>query len=628
MWYNGFMRIDKMKKRLLESLGEERYNHTILTAEAAVKLARKYDCDLKKAEIAGLLHDCAKHLDTQTQIDMLSGEQDISELEKVPKVLHGPCGAIVARNEYGIDDEEILNAIKYHVFGRPEMTVLEKIIFIADAIEESREFPGVKNLRKIARTDLDMAVLMSLDGTRQKTEDDRVLWYKGSRDALEYYSKLIKVWPGARYVVNIENMTHEGRGVARIDGFVVFVDGAITGEEVEIEVVYKSKNYAIAEIYKIIKSAEERVEPFCKVYDKCGGCSLQHLRYNVQLKFKQNYVADCIRRIGGFRHISVAETKGMKFPYKYRNKVQYPVCNGEAGFYMKRSHKIVEHRFCAIQPDDINELMNFSKQYLTEDIRHLVFRSGTEGVMMIIVSSNENLEIGEWINELTERYKSLKSVVLNVNIKDTNVILGDRNIPLYGNPQIIDRLLGIEYVISPNSFYQINKEQTRYLYQTIGRLAALTGRETVYDIYCGVGSIGMYLARKAGKVIGIESVESAVMDGRTNAANNNLSNIVFEEGLAEEITGELVEKHGKADVVVVDPPRKGCEPKLLNTILSMNPNKIIYVSCNPATLARDMKILCENDGYKVGKIQPVDMFPFTSHVETVVLMSRVEDKQD
>jgi 23S rRNA (uracil1939-C5)-methyltransferase len=616
------MRIDKMKKKLFDSLGEERYNHTIMTVEAAVRLAKIYGCDEKKAEIAGLLHDCAKHLDTEIQIQMLSNVNNLPELEKVPKVLHGPAGAIVAREEYGIEDEEVLNAIKYHVFGRADMTLLEKIIFIADAIEESREFPGVKNLRKIAKSDLDMAVLMSLDGTRQKAEDDKLVWYKGSKEALDYYSKLIKIWPGAHYEVHIDNMTHEGRGVARIDGFVVFVDGAITGEDVEIEVVYKTKNYAIANIYKIIHAVEERVEPFCKVYSKCGGCSMQHLRYNIQLKFKENYVKDCIKRIGGFSKADVAHTKGMKFPYKYRNKVQYPVSNGRAGFYMKRSHRIVEHRLCAIQPDDVNEIMNFSKSYLNDDIRHVVFRSGTEGVMMIIVSSKTDPDLGNWVNDLIEKFNSIKSVVLNINTKETNTILGDKNKALYGDPHIMDRLLGLEYIISPNSFYQVNKEQTKYLYQTIGRLAALTGKETVYDLYCGVGSIGMYLAKKAGKVIGVESVGAAVKDARANAKNNNLKNIKFELGLAEEVAGELVDKHGKPDVIVVDPPRKGCERVLLNTIIDMNPQKIIYVSCDPATMSRDLKILCDNTGYSIGKVQPVDMFPFTSHVETVVLMSR------
>jgi len=616
------MKIDKMKKKLFESLGEERYNHTIQTAEAAVLLAKKHGCDVKKAELAGLLHDCAKHLDTDVQIQMLADEEDLPELEKVPKVLHGPCGAIVAREEYGIKDQEVLDAIKYHVFGRAEMTVLEKIIFLADAIEETREFPGVKRLRKIAKRDLDMAVLISLDGTRQKVEDDRALWYKGSREALEYYSNLIKVWPGARFIVDIVNMTHEGRGVARIDDFVIFVDGAITGEKVEVEVVYKSKNYAIANIFKIIESAEERVEPFCKVYGECGGCSLQHLRYNVQLMFKQNFVHDCITRIGGFKDAKVELTKGMKFPYKYRNKVQYPVCGGSAGFYKRRSHKIVEHRLCAIQPDDVNEIMNFSKQFLTDDIRHVVFRSGTEGVMMIIVAGKSNPDLGSWVEEATEKFRSLKSVVLNINTKDTNRILGDRNKALYGQPNITDKLLGTEYVISPKSFYQINKEQTRYLYQAVRRLAKLSGEETIFDLYCGIGSIGMYLAKKAKKVVGIESEGSAVRDARITAKNNGIKNIKFVHGKAEEAADKLVAKHGKPNAVVINPPRKGCDEKLLSAVLDMEPDRIIYVSCNPATLARDLKILCKNEEYNLGKIQPVDMFPFTSHVETVVLITR------
>ncbi|MCD6322848.1 MAG: 23S rRNA (uracil(1939)-C(5))-methyltransferase RlmD [Clostridiales bacterium] len=616
------MVIEKIKSSLKASLGEKKFKHTIQTSEAAIKLAEIYGCDVQKAEIAGLLHDCARDLDVETQLEMLiDTEYDQSFLE-VPKILHGPCGAIIAKKEYGIEDQDILNAIANHTCGRPDMSLLEKTIFIADAIEPDRDFAGVEILRKTAKRDINLAVLMSLEGTRQKIEKEDGIWYEGSESALEYYKEKIKIYPGSRHVVKVINMTHEGRGVARIDDFVVFIDGAITGEIVEILVVHRAKKYAIAEIYKIIETASERVEPFCRVYNSCGGCSLQHLRYDVQLKFKQNYVMDCLQRIGGFKQIKVSQTKGMKFPYHYRNKAQYPVADGKAGFYKRRSHKIVEHRVCAMQVDDVNEIMNFIKPMLPEFIRHIIFRTGTEGIMMILVSRKAKLDLEQLIKDVTDRYGIVKTVVLNINTKETNTVLGEQNIALYGTGKITDRMLGVEYTISPNSFYQINKEQTKYMYTKIGKLVDLTGNEIVFDLYCGIGSIGLYLAKKAKTVVGVESVPEAVEDAKENAKNNKIENIEFVLGKAENVSSELVEKHGKPDVVIVDPPRKGCEPELLKTILKMGPEKIIYVSCNPSTLARDLQILCANGVYKPGKVQPIDMFPFTSHVETVTLLER------
>ncbi len=616
------MDIEKIKSVLKISLGDKRYNHTIQTTETAMKLAEIYGCDVEKVEIAGLLHDCARGLESEEQLIMLEGTDFYTALSEVPKILHGPCGAILAEKDFGIEDRDILNAIANHTCGRPDMSLLEKIIFVADAIEPGRDFPGVEKLRKTAYRDLNMAVLISLEGTRQKIEEDDGIWYEGSNAALEYYREKIKIYPGSRHVVDVINMTHEGRGVARIDDFVIFIDGAITGEVVEIKILHRAKKYAIAEIYKIIEAASERIEPFCRVYGSCGGCSLQHLRYDVQLKFKQNYIMDCLQRIGGFKQIKVSPTKGMKFPYHYRNKVQYPVADGKAGFYKRRSHKIVEHRVCAIQLDEINEIMNFMKPMLPDFIKHIVFRSGTEGLMMILVSRKARPDLEELVKSVTERYSILKTIVVNINLKDTNTILGEKNKALYGLGKITDRMLGIEYSISPNSFYQINKEQTRYLYTKINKMAELTGKETVYDLYCGIGSIGLYLAKRAKKVIGVESVAAAVKDARANAKENGIKNIKFVTGKAEEVSEELIEKHGKPNVVVIDPPRKGCNETLLKSIMNMAPDKIIYVSCNPSTLARDLKVLCVNNSYKPGKVQPVDMFPFTSHVETICLLKR------
>lgn len=616
------MEIENIKIRLNEVLGETVYKHSVLTADTALKLAVFYGSCPKKAEIAGLLHDCAKFMTEKEQIKLLEDTIFETELEKVPKVLHGPCGAIIAKRDYEIEDEEILDAVRYHVFGRPEMGLLEKIIFIADSIEPSRNFPRIEELREIAFKNIDKAVLMSLEGTQQKILDNKELWYEGSKEALEYYKELTSIRVGKEYTVDIENMTHEGRGVARIDDFVIFIDGVITGEIVEIKIIHKTKKYAIADCTKIIKTVEERVESFCKVYGVCGGCSLQHLRYDMQLKFKQNHVNDCLARIGGFKNIRVSPTKGMTFPYRYRNNVQYQVVDGKAGFYKKRSRKIVEHRTCAIQYDEVNEIMNHIKQFLAEHIRHIVFRSGTGGIMMIIVSREKNPDLSELVKHINEKYSLVKTIVLNTNDKETGVVLGSENVILYGDGEIIDRLRGVEYVISPNSFYQINTEQTKVLYSFIDKFIGLEGSKTVYDLYCGIGSISLHLAKKAKKVIGVESVKTAVDDAIKNAEHNKITNVEFVCGKVEDVAGEMVKKYGRPSVVIVDPPRKGCEREALKAIRMMRPNKIIYVSCNPSTLARDLKILCENKRYSIKKVQPVDMFPFTSHVETVVLLER------
>ena len=616
------MVIEKIKSGIKASLEEQKFKHTIQTSEAAIKLAEIYGCDVLKAETAGLLHDCARDLDVETQLEMLKDTEYAELMSEIPKILHGPCGAIIAKNEYKIEDQDILNAIANHTCGRPDMSLLEKIVFIADAIEPDRDFEGVEILRKTANRDIDLAVLMSLEGTRQKIEEEDGIWYESSKSALEYYKEKVKIYPGSRHVVNVVNMTHEGRGVARIDDFVIFIDGAITGEVVEISVIHRAKKYAIAEIYKIIEAASERVEAFCRVYNSCGGCSLQHLRYDVQLKFKQNYVMDCLQRIGGFKQIKVTQTKGMKFPYHYRNKAQYPVADGKAGFYKRRSHQIVEHRVCAIQPDDVNDIMNFIKPMLPDFIRHIIFRTGTEGLMMILVSRKAKPDLEQLIKDVTDRFSVVKSIVLNINTKETNTILGDKNKDLYGIGKLTDKMLGVEYTVSPNSFYQINKEQTQYLYTKIEKLADLTGEEVVFDLYCGIGSIGLYLAKNAKTVVGVESVPEAVEDAKANAKDNKLENIEFVLGKAEDVSGELVKKYGKPDVVIIDPPRKGCEPELLKTILDMKPEKVIYVSCNPSTLARDLQILCTDKGYKPGKVHPIDMFPFTSHVECYIMLTR------
>ena len=445
------------------------------------------------------------------------------------------------------------------------------------------------------------------------------------------------------FELEITGQTHDGLGVGRKDSMAVFVQGAIAGERVMAKVIKVLKNYAVARIEAFIEMSPDRIEPFCPVYKRCGGCSLQHMSYERTLKFKRQAVMDNLERIGGLSGIQVNPVIGMEAPRRYRNKAQYPVGMGEkgpiAGFFAPRSHEIIESEECGIQHPVSDLAKNIILEFMKTNsiaaydekthnglIRHVVTKVGfaTGEVMVIIVSTSPDIpKKGRLVSLLKEKLPGLKSIILNINNKPGNVVMGSKNITLYGKDAIEDRLGGLTFEISPLSFYQINPTQTLVLYEKAVKYAGLTGEETVFDLYCGIGTISLFAARKAKRVIGVESVPEAVEAARRNAEKNSIANAEFFCGNAEDVVPELYSQGIKADVVIVDPPRKGCDEVLLKTLIEMAPDRIIYVSCNPSTLARDMKVL-HGSGYIAKEVQPVDMFPWTSHVECVTLMSRVK----
>lgn len=443
------------------------------------------------------------------------------------------------------------------------------------------------------------------------------------------------------HTVEISGMNHEGQGVGRINNFAVFIDGALVDETVEVKIIKVTKSYAIGKLINIIKKSENRAIPFCDSYKNCGGCNLQHLGYNAQLDFKTNLVKDNIKRIAKLDDVVIHDTIGMENPVEYRNKAQFPVgiVNGEAliGFYAKRTHEIVDSSECGIQHpvnDNVrlivrhfllkNKISVYDEESHSGLVRHILTRVGfkTGEIMVVIVINGTDLpNKDELIESLTTNLPEIKSVFLNINKSRTNVILGDKNIRIFGDDTITDYIGQYKFEISPLSFYQVNPVQTEVLYNKALEYARLTGKENVFDLYCGIGTIALFLSGKAKKVYGVEVVEDAIRDANRNALINEVRNVEFLAGEAEEIVPEIYEEGKKADVVVVDPPRKGCEQTLLDTLVKMSPDRIVYVSCNPSTLARDLGYLSEK-GFKAVEVQPVDMFPWTAHVECVVRIQR------
>lgn len=440
------------------------------------------------------------------------------------------------------------------------------------------------------------------------------------------------------YTTEVTSYSSDGAGICRIDGMAIFVPFAVLGDIAEIKILKVLKNYAYGKILNLIVPSERRAKPQCSVFGKCGGCSLMHLNYEAQLEFKRICVQDCMRRIGGI-DISALPVIGAEKEGVCRNKVQVPVKNisgkAAAGFYAPRSHEIIEYETCIIQPhqahtviDAVLAWMNefkipaYNEEKNTGAVRHIYMRTGKSGIMAVIVSAKEKLNA---LPQLTQRLKNLgvSTALINVNAKRTNVILGEKNIILFGSGVIYDELCGIKFAISPHSFYQVNPHQAEKLYKIAVEKAEISKNDIVFDLYCGIGTISLYAAGFAKYVYGIEIVPEAVADAKKNAENNNISNAEFYCGDAGEISKILCAEGVTADVIIIDPPRKGCLPEVLNYIAGSGVNKVIYISCNPATLARDLKFLCEN-GYIIKFVQPVDMFVNSVHVECVVLMSRVD----
>ena len=444
------------------------------------------------------------------------------------------------------------------------------------------------------------------------------------------------------YEVDVVDIGQGGVGIGKHDGFTVFVDGGLISDKLKVKITKSKKNYAVGEIVEIIEKSPFRVERVCsdKLSD-CGGCQIQELDYQKQLDIKTNEVKQTISRIGKLNDTLVHPTLGMENPFRYRNKAQFPIqkIDGKTviGFYKKKSHDVIPTDKCIIQHDVNDKIIKIIKTYIkaynvsiydekthTGVLRHLVTKVGfeTKEVMVVLVANGKKLPyLNELASVLKENVPGFKTLVLNTNREKTNVILGKENKVIYGDGKINDYIGDLVFEISPLSFFQVNPSQTEVLYNKALEYADLKENDTVFDIYCGIGTISLFLAQKAKKVYGVEIVGDAIKDAKINAKLNKLENTEFFVGKAEEVVPKLYKEGKTANVVVVDPPRKGCEESVLDTIVSMEPDKVVYVSCNPSTLARDLAYLDEK-GYKCKEIQPVDMFPHTMHVESVALLCR------
>lgn len=454
----------------------------------------------------------------------------------------------------------------------------------------------------------------------------------------------ITVKKNENYIVKIESLSQDGAGVGRISGFVVFCEGLLPGETAEVRIIKLTSSYAIGKTLRIIDSSPDRVEPQCSYSKECGGCSFFHFKYDSQLKNKEQYVVDCLSRIGGIVNYTLMPVRGMKDPVNYRNKAQYPIGydkdgNVVTGFYAKASHRLVPVESCLIEDVRANKIRSFVAKYIQENnislynefkheglVRNILIRTSSlnDSVMLIIVmTDNDFPEADKFISELTKECTDVVSVYFNINPKATNVILGDKYIHVYGEKRLEDAIDGVRFLLSPASFFQVNPSQTTVLYDLVAQFAELKETDDLLDIYCGIGTIGIYLAKKhkIRSLTGIEYVEQAIEDAKINAKINDVDNSSFYAGDAKDVAKNLVDKH--FDVTVIDPPRKGCDEELLKLLVEISSDRIVYVSCNPATLARDLQYLSDN-GYIVRKVCPVDLFPWTSHVECVTLMSKVE----
>lgn len=441
--------------------------------------------------------------------------------------------------------------------------------------------------------------------------------------------------------LNIHGLGHTGEGVGKYEGFTVFVPGALPGETVKAKITKVQKTYSNGRLLDIVSGTPDRAEAPCPIFDKCGGCHLQHMSYEAQLRYKRQSVVDAMERIGKLENVKVHETLGMENPWEYRNKAQVPL--GEidgrlaVGFYAPRSHDIIEMESCGIQHPYNDDIVHTTKEIMQELgikhydeesgrglVRHIIGRVGfhTGETMVVLVTNGRKIPNGDvLVSRLQQRVPHLVSIVQNINTESTNVIFGDETLILWGKDTITDTIGDIKFDISARSFFQVNPIQTEVLYAKALEYAKLTGDETVIDAYCGIGTISLFLAQKAKAVYGVEIVPEAIEDARKNAQLNGMENVQFAVGEAEVVIPEWYSRGIKADVMVVDPPRKGCDEKLLATIAEMKPERVVYVSCNPGTLARDLRYL-EDNGYKTVEVQPVDMFPHTFHVECCSLLVR------
>ncbi|PZD92911.1 23S rRNA (uracil(1939)-C(5))-methyltransferase RlmD [Paenibacillus sambharensis] len=500
----------------------------------------------------------------------------------------------------------------------------------------------------------------------------------------------IPVSKNEEVTAEIVGLTHDGEGVGRVNGFTLFIQGALPGERVRAKVMKVKKQYGYARLMDLLETSPDRIDAPCPIFKQCGGCQLQHMSYEAQLAWKRQHVIDNLTRIGklqvansgsgkagaeletgeqeagdkaglAFKQLAVNEgaagsegimvhpTLGMQDPWRYRNKAQVPIGmamadldNGASGsliggFYARGSHRIIDMDECLIQHERNDDAVRRVKEIGSRLgvtaydeasgrglLRHVVVRTGfiSGETMVVLVTNGRKLPNADaLVSGIREILPDVKSIVQNVNTKKTNVIFGDETRMLWGQDVIYDELDGIRFAISARSFYQVNPLQTVALYRKAVEYAGLTGTENVIDAYCGIGTISLFLARQAGRVYGVEIVPEAIEDAKRNAELNGIANAEFAVGLSEEVIPRWREEGIVADVVVVDPPRKGCDQALLDTIIRMKPERVVYVSCNPSTLARDLRVL-EDGGYRTVEVQPVDMFPHTVHVESVALLVR------
>ncbi|PWT26395.1 23S rRNA (uracil(1939)-C(5))-methyltransferase RlmD [Butyrivibrio fibrisolvens] len=462
--------------------------------------------------------------------------------------------------------------------------------------------------------------------------------------------------------VEITDIGNDGEGIGKIDGYTLFIKDAVIGDKVKTKIMKAKKNYAYAHLEEVITPSKDRVKPRCPIARQCGGCQIQNMSYESQLRFKQSKVRNNIVRLGGFDEKEIDSIMepiiGMDDPFKYRNKAQFPVGkdkNGKVvtGFYAGHSHNIIPNTDCIIGVPDNKEILEIIIAHMEKNhiepydevtgkglVRHILIRkgfvSGQLMVCLVINYKNKNNTESIYIknqDELISKLSSIDgmtSISVSINIEKTNVIMGTEIHTIWGQDTIKDTLCGLEFNISPLSFYQVNPVQTEKLYGQAIEYAGLTGNETVWDLYCGIGTITLSMSKKAKQVYGVEIIPQAIDDANDNAARNNISNAKFYVGKAEEVLPDFYEKESEKDsssnalhpdVIVVDPPRKGCDQMCLDTMLKMAPNRIVYVSCDSATLARDLRILCDG-GYKLEHVRPCDMFPMSVHVETVCLLSK------
>ena len=442
--------------------------------------------------------------------------------------------------------------------------------------------------------------------------------------------------------VKIEDLSSDGLGVGRCDGIALFVKDTVLGDVAEVKIMKMKKTYGYARLMRLLTPSSVRIEPPCPVSRQCGGCQIQAMDYEAQLKFKEEKVRNNLQRIGKLENIPMEPVIGMETPFRYRNKAQFPVGRDRegrltAGFYAGRTHAIISCEDCLLGAEINKKILDIVLSHMDRFgiepydegtgqglVRHIMIREGrkTGQIMVCIVVNGIRLPESDILVKALASLPGMTSITLNVNQEKTNVIMGKKQILLWGSEYIEDLIGDVRFRISPLSFYQVNPQQTEKLYGKALEYAGLTGEETVWDLYCGIGTISLFLARSAKRVYGVEIVPAAIDDARENALLNHMTNAEFFVGKAEEVLPEKYRTEGiSADVIVVDPPRKGCQENVLETMVQMEPKRIVYVSCDSATLARDLNYLCTH-GYEVKKVCPVDMFPQSVHVETVVGLQR------